>query len=110
MTITKTIKIIAISVEVALVATLIALCIAVGVKNRTIKTQKVEIANLQEQVDSLSLYSKQLAAMDAITVNCTFNVNNKNIFSVNTTQANQIAKTFAEMTRQEVLDSLYKKQ
>lgn len=110
MTITKTIKIIAISVEVALVATLIALCIAVGVKNRTIKTQKVEIANLQEQVDSLARYSKQLAAMDAITVNCTFNVNNKNIFSVNTTQANQIAKTFAEMTRQEVLDSLYKKQ
>lgn len=106
----KTIKIIAYCIEAAIIITLIALAVATGAKNRTIKAQKAEIANLQEQVDSLSKYNKQLAAMDAITVNCTFNVNNKNIFSVNTTQANQIAKTFAEMTRQEVLDSLYKKQ
>ena len=110
MTITNKIKIAACIVEGLIISTLIALAIAVGVKNKTLKAQKVGIANLQEQVDSLTRYNKQLAAMDAITVNCTFNVNNKNIFSVNTTQANQIAKTFAEMTRQEVLDSLYKKQ
>lgn len=104
----KYIKIIAYCVEAAIIITLIALAIATGAKNRTIKSQKSEIANLQEQVDSLQNQCKQLGAMDAITVNATFNVNNKNIFSVNTTQANQVLKTYATLTRQEILDSLYK--
>lgn len=104
----KKIKIIAYCIEAAIIITLIALAIATGAKNRTIKAQKSEIANLQEQVDSLQNQCKQLGAMDAITVNATFNVNNKNIFSVNTTQANQVLKTYATLTRQEILDSLYK--
>ena len=104
----KYIKIIAYCVEATIIITLIALAIATGAKNRTIKAQKVEIANLQCQVDSLQNQCKQLGAMDAITVNATFNVNNKNIFSVNTTQANQVLKTYATLTRQEILDSLYK--
>lgn len=104
----KKIKIIAYCIEAAIIITLIALAIATGEKNRTIKAQKSEIAHLQEQVDSLQNQCKQLGAMDAITVNATFNVNNKNIFSVNTTQANQVLKTYATLTRQEILDSLYK--
>jgi len=104
----KKIKIIAYCIEAAIIITLIALAIATGAKNRTIKAQKSEITNLQEQVDSLQNQCKQLGAMDAITVNATFNVNNKNIFSVNTTQANQVLKTYATLTRQEILDSLYK--
>ena len=102
----KYIKIIAYCVEAAIVVTLIALAIATGEKNRTIKAQKAEIANLQEQVDSLKKDVRTLGAMDAITVNATFNVNNKNIFSVNTTQANQVMKTYAELTRKEILDSV----
>lgn len=102
----KYIKIIAYCVEAALIAVLVILAIATGAKNRTIKAQKSEIANLQEQVDSLKKDVRTLGAMDAITVNATFNVNNKNIFSVNTTQANQVMKTYAELTRKEILDSV----
>lgn len=106
MTISKTLKIVAYCIEAAIIITLIALAIATGVKNRTIKTQKAEIVTLQEQVDSLESRCKQLGAMDAITVNATFNVNNKNIFSINTTQADQVLKTYATITRQEILDSI----
>lgn len=89
----------------------ISLAVAVGAKGKTVRAQRVEIANLQRQVDSLQGQCKSLGAMDAITVNATFNVNNKNIFSVNTTQANQVMKTYATLTRQEILDSiLLKKQ
>lgn len=102
----KTIKIIAYCIEAAIIITLIALAVATGAKNRTIKAQKSEIANLQEQVDSLQKEVKALGALDAITINCEFTVNNKNILSVNTTQANQIAKTYAEITRRELLDSI----
>lgn len=106
MTINKTLKIVAYTIEAAIIITLIVLAVAVGVKNKTIKTQKAEIVTLQEQVDSLAKYNKQLGAMDAITVNATFNVNNKNIFSINTTQADQVLKTYATITRQEILDSI----
>lgn len=102
----KKIKIIAYCIEAAIIIILIALAVAVEAKNRTIKAQKSEIANLQEQVDSLKKDVRTLGAMDAITVNATFNVNNKNIFSVNTTQANQVMKTYAELTRKEILDSV----
>ena len=102
----KKIKIIAYCIEAAIIIILIALAVAVGTKNRTIKAQKSEITNLQEQVDSLKNDVRTLGAMDAITVNATFNVNNKNIFSVNTTQANQVMKTYAELTRKEILDSV----
>lgn len=102
----KKIKIIAYCIEAAIIIILIALAVAVGAKNRTIKAQKSEITNLQEQVDSLKKDVRTLGAMDAITVNATFNVNNKNIFSVNTTQANQVMKTYAELTRKEILDSV----
>lgn len=109
--ITKKIKIVACTVSAALLIVLVALCVAVGAKNKTIREQQRQIAEQTLLVDSLQRQCKSLGAMDAITVNATFNINNKNIFSVNTTQANQVLKTYATLTRQEILDSiLLKKQ
>ena len=109
--ITKNIKIVACAVLAAVLTVLVALSIAVGAKNKTIREQQRQIAEQTLLVDSLKRQCGTLGAMDAITVNATFNVNNKNIFSVNTTQANQVLKTYATLTRQEILDSiLLKKQ
>ena len=57
--ITKYIKIAAYVIEAAIIAVLVILAIATGAKNRTIKAQKAEIANLQCQLDSLSKYNTQ---------------------------------------------------
>ena len=106
MTITKTIKIIAYAVEAAIIITLIALAVATGAKNRTIKAQKSEIANLQEQVDSLSKYNKQLAAINGINVEVTFQLTQKNVLSFSANNCQNIAKEVAQMTRGELLDSI----
>lgn len=109
--ITKKIKIVSLVVLATVLTVLVALSIAVGAKNKTIREQQRQIAEQTLLVDSLQRQCKSLGAMDAITVNATFNINNKNIFSVNTTQANQVLKTYATLTRQEILDSiLLKKQ
>ena len=104
--ITKKIKIVACTVSAALLIVLVALCVAVGVKNKQLRECRRQIAEQTVVIDSLQRQCKSLGAMDAITVNATFNVNNKNIFSVNTTQANQVLKTYATLTRQEILDSI----
>lgn len=106
MTISKTIKIIAYCIEAAIVVTLIVLAIATGAKNRTIKAQKAEIANLQEQVDSLSKYNKQLAGINGINVEVTFQFTQKNVLSFSANNCQNIAKEVAQMTRGEILDSL----
>lgn len=72
-------------------------------QKKKLKEQSAKV----EIVDSLKHENARLGAMDAITVNCTFTINNKTIMGVNTTQANNVAKSFATMTRQEILDSLY---
>ena len=102
----KTIKIIAYCIEAAIIITLIALAVAVGAKNRTIKAQKAEIANLQEQVDSLSKYNKQLAGINGINVEVTFQFTQKNVLSFSANNCQNIAKEVAQMTRGEILDSL----
>ena len=104
--ITKKIKIAAYIVEAAILAVLIALAIAVGAKNRTIKEQRTEIANLQEQVDSLSKYNKQLAGINGINVEVTFQFTQKNVLSFSANNCQNIAKEVAQMTRGEILDSL----
>lgn len=106
MEISKKIKIIAYAVEAVIIILLILSAVALGIKNKTIKEQQRQIAEQTVVIDSLDKQCKQLGAMDAITVNATFNVNNKNIFSINTTQADQVLKTYATITRQEILDSI----
>jgi uncharacterized membrane protein YciS (DUF1049 family) len=105
---TKYIKIAAYVIEAAIISVLVILAIAVGAKNKQLKQCRQQIAEQTVVIDSLQKEVKALGALDAITINATFNVNNKNIFSVNTTQANQVMKTYATLTRQEILDSLYK--
>ena len=107
MTLDRKIKIVAYVVEALILAVLVALAIATGAKNKQLKQCRQQIAEQTVVIDSLQREAKALGALDAITINCSFVVNNKNILSVNTTQANQIAKTFAEITRKELLDSLY---
>ena len=102
----KKIKIIAYCIEAAIIITLIALAIATGEKNRTTKAQKSEIANLQEQVDSLSKYNKQLAGINGINVEVTFQFTQKNVLSFSANNCQNIAKEVAQMTRGEILDSL----
>ena len=102
----KYIKIIAYCIEAAILVTLIALAIATGAKNRTIKAQKAEIANLQEQVDSLFKYNKQLAGINGINVEVTFQFTQKNVLSFSASNCQNIAKEVAQMTRGEILDSL----
>ena len=109
MTISKTVKIIAYCLEAAIIISLIALAIATGTKNRTIKAQKVEIINLQEQVDSLSKYNKQLAAINGINVEVSFQLTQKNVLSFSANNCQNIAKEVAQMTRGEILDSILTK-
>ena len=102
----KYIKIAAYVIEAAIIVTLIALAIATGAKNHTIKAQKFEIANLQEQVDSLSKYNKQLAGINGINVEVTFQFTQKNVLSFSANNCQNIAKEVAQMTRGEILDSI----
>ena len=102
----KYIKIIAYCIEAAIIVILIALAIATGAKNRTIKAQKSEIANLQEQVNSLSKYNKQLAGINGINVEVTFQFTQKNVLSFSANNCQNIAKEVAQMTRGEILDSI----
>ncbi len=104
--ITKYIKIAAYVIEAAIIAVLVILAIATGAKNRTIKAQKAEIANLQCQVDSLSKYNKQLAGLNGINVEVTFQFTQKNVLSFSANNCQNIAKEVAQMTRGEILDSL----
>ena len=104
--ITKYIKIAAYVIEAAIIAVLVILAIATGAKNRTIKAQKAEIANLQCQVDSLSKYNKQLAGINGINVEVTFQFTQKNVLSFSANNCQNIAKEVAKMTRGEILDSL----
>lgn len=103
---TKYIKIAAYVIEAAIIAVLVILAIATGAKNRTIKAQKAEIANLQCQVDSLSKYNKQLAGINGINVEVTFQFTQKNVLSFSANNCQNIAKEVAQMTRGEILDSL----
>lgn len=92
----------------ALVVTFVVLCVAVSKKNATIRMNEAEMESMEQTIDSLKKDVKTLGAMDAITVNCEFTMNNKTVLGVNAVQANNIAKSYAVMTRQEILDSIYR--
>lgn len=82
------------------------LCVAVGIKNRTIREQRAEIARLEAGMDSLSRYNKALAGINGINVEVVFNLNQKNVLSFSANNCQNIAKEVAQMTRAELLDSL----
>lgn len=84
----------------------IVLCVAVSKKNAKIKSYKNELKNVELVVDSLKLQNKALGDMSCITVNCTFEVTNKNIFAVSNTVATQIARETATLTKREVVSAL----
>lgn len=105
----KTIKAIAYTIEVLFIAVFIALCVAVGMKNKTIKQDNMKIKALTEQVDSLSHANQILGAEEVFTVNVTFELNQKNVLSFSQTNAQNIAREVAKLTRQELVDSLYMK-
>lgn len=104
-------KWIAYGIMTAFVIVFIALSIAVASKNKTIKSLKAKEYDQTEYVANLRSYADSLARLECVTVNNTVVINQKGI--VNTTQANQISKTVATYTREEVLhalDSLNKQQ
>lgn len=97
-------KWIAYGIMTAFVVVFILLCVAVGVKNKTIKTLKAKEYDNTEYVANLRAYADSLAKLECVTVNNTVVINQKGL--VNTTQANQISKTVATYTRDEVIHAL----
>lgn len=104
-------KWIAYGIMTAFVVVFIALCISVGVKNKTIKSLKAKEYDQTEYVANLRSYADSLAKLNCITVTSNVIVNQKGL--VNMQQATQISKSVATATREEVLhalDSLNKQQ
>lgn len=87
----------------------IILAVVANKQKATIKTQDYKIKALTEQVDSLQRVNSMLGAEDVITVNVTFELNQKNVLSFAQTNAQNIAKEISKMTRQELMDSIYVK-
>lgn len=82
----------------------ILLCVAVGAKNKTIKKLKSNYTDQTELVLRANARADSLAKLECVTVNNTVVINQKGL--INTTQANQISKTVASYTRDEVLHAL----
>lgn len=78
-------------------------------RGKTIRNQKASIERVCRQNDSLVKIVNQLGAEDVITVNVTFNLNQKNILSFSQSNCQQIAREVATMTRSELYDSVYVK-
>lgn len=95
---------IAYGIIAAFVVVFIILCISVGAKNKTIKAYKGQIKAQTEEYAGLQAYADSLAKLECVTVNNTVVINQRGL--VNTTQANQISKTVATYTREEVLHAL----
>lgn len=85
---------------------LVLACIGLGIKSSKVGIYKDTIKAQTAKIDSLQRKCDELGNMDCITVNTTFEINNKNILSVNTTQANNISRTYASYTKKEVLAAL----
>ena len=100
----NTIRWIRIAIEGAFLAVFVILCIAVAAKNRAIKQQKAALKGDIETIADIQAYADSLAKLECVTVNNTVVINQKGL--VNTTQANQISKTVATYTREEVLHAL----
>lgn len=93
-----------IAIEGAFLLTFIFLCVAVGLKNKNIRTLKTNLKYESQLVDSLERKCERLGAVDCITVETSCIINNKGLVNVN--QTNQISKTVATYTRDEVLNAM----
>lgn len=105
----KVIKWISYGIQVILIALVITFGAMTSNRGKTIKQDQIRIKALTEQVDSLKRVNSALGAEEVFTVNVTFNLNQKNVLSQTNTNAQNIAKDIAKMTRQELYDSLYSK-
>lgn len=100
----KLIKWVSIAIETALIVTFILLCVAVGVKNKKLKQYKEGVAYQTELIASANARADSLAKLECVTITNTIVVNQKGL--VNTTAANQIAKTVASYSREEILEAI----
>lgn len=103
---TRKIKLIIYGITTVIIIALTIACIGLGIKSSNVRTYKDTIKAQTAQIDSLKRKCDELGNMDCITVHTTFEINNKNILSVNTTQANNISRTYATYTKNEVLAAL----
>lgn len=105
----KILRYVAYGILAAMVITITALGITVGVQKGEIKRLKNRVNVQTEAVDIIAAQRDSLAKLDCITVTSQVIIQQKGL--VNTTQANLISKTVATYTRDEVLmaiDSLNK--
>lgn len=98
------IKWISYGLQVILIALVITFGAMTSNRGKTIRNQQEKIVYLTEQVDSLNRVNRALGAETCYTVNCTIHLTSKNIMGVNTINSNNIAKTVATVTRQELLN------
>lgn len=68
-----------------------------------------EIEQLTNTIDSLENIENSLRAQTAISISSTVKIETKNIFSINKTEAQAIAHSISEITRGEILDSIYER-
>lgn len=101
MEINKTIKWVSIAIETAFILTFIILCVAVGSKNKHIRSYKEKIALQEITIDSLENRCERLGNMDCISVDVICNIQQKGVVNLN--QSTQIARSTALVTRDEVL-------
>lgn len=80
------------------------LCITVSAKNKTIRSLKQGQTNQTELVLQAQARADSLAKLECVTISNTIVINQKGL--VNTTAANNISKTVATYTREEILDAI----
>lgn len=106
MTISKTLKIVAYTIEAAIIVALIALAVTVGVKNKQLKQCRQQIEEQTVVIDSLNNHCDELAMMESLRVEVTFQFTQKNVLSFSANNMQNIAKEICYLTRGELLDSL----
>lgn len=98
------IKWVSYGIQILLIALVITFGAMTSNRGKTIKQDQIRIKALTEQCDSLRRVNTALGAESCYTVNCIINLTSKNVLGVNTINSNNIAKTVATVTRQELLD------
>lgn len=91
---------------VAVALAILSLLLAISFCCR-LHQKNCEIAQLTETVDSLETIENTLRAQTAISISSTVKIETKNIFSINKVEAQAIAHSISEITRGQILDSLY---
>lgn len=102
---TRKIKLIIYTITTVIIIALTIACIGLGIKSSNVRKYKDTIKAQTAQIDSLQRKCDELGNMECLTVNTTFQIHTKNILSVNTTQANNISKTYSTLTKYEVLNA-----